>query len=85
MCKVALPYLPIPPGMDKIFLPTLPTYPISLDIMDQKFALREGVKNIQRGGGSLILGGSRQIPAVLVGIEIISRIIRGDFGILQGR
>ena len=36
--------------LDIHFLPTLPSYPISLDILEFKFAIREGVKNIERGG-----------------------------------
>ena len=32
-------------------LSTLPTYPKSLDILELKFVLMEGVKNIQKGEG----------------------------------
>ena len=44
--------------MTKNFLASLPTYPISLVILELKFALREGAKNIQRGGTLVFRVGS---------------------------
>ena len=72
MSKVALPYLPIPPGMDKIQFGhksfCLPYLPIQLVwTFLTKSLLLEMVSKTSRGGVPRFYGVSRQIPVVLGG------------------